>query len=95
MNDYGGDILGGKGQGSNPADIVVREIRQAGGEAVPNYDSVENGDKIIDTAINTFGRIGQQIFPIFISQCVELFLSFRCSCKQRGNFERQIFPQND
>ncbi len=37
--------------------MVVDEIRAAGGKAVANYDSVENGDKIIDTAIKEFGRI--------------------------------------
>ena len=36
---------------------MVNEIKQAGGKAVANYDSVENGDKIIDTAIQAFGRI--------------------------------------
>lgn len=39
------------------ADIVVDEIRAAGGKATANYDSVENGDRIIETAINEFGRI--------------------------------------
>jgi multifunctional beta-oxidation protein len=39
------------------ADAVVAEIKAAGGKAVANYDSVENGEKIIQTAINTFGRI--------------------------------------
>ncbi len=39
------------------ADVVVDEIRAAGGKAVANYDSVEDGDKIIDTAIKEFGRI--------------------------------------
>lgn len=39
------------------ADVVVDEIRAAGGKAVANYDSVENGEKIIDAAIQQFGRI--------------------------------------
>lgn len=39
------------------ADIVVDEIRAAGGKAIANYDSVENGDRIIETAISEFGRI--------------------------------------
>ena len=36
---------------------MVNEIKAAGGNAVANYDSVEYGDKIIDTAIKAFGRI--------------------------------------
>lgn len=39
------------------ADVVVDEIRAAGGKAVANYDSVENGEAIIDTAIKNFGRV--------------------------------------
>jgi multifunctional beta-oxidation protein len=39
------------------ADVVVNEIRAAGGKAVANYDSVEYGEKIIQTAIDSFGRI--------------------------------------
>ena len=37
--------------------MVVEEIRAAGGKAVANYDSVENGENIIETAIKEFGRI--------------------------------------
>ena len=33
------------------------EIKKVGGKAVANYDSVENGENIINTAIQTFGRI--------------------------------------
>lgn len=36
---------------------MVDEIKAAGGKAAANYDSVENGDKIIETAIQAFGRI--------------------------------------
>lgn len=39
------------------ADVVVQDIRSTGGKAVANYHSVEDGDKIIDTAIKEFGRI--------------------------------------
>ncbi len=39
------------------ADVVVEEIRAAGGKAVANYDDVVNGENIIETAIKNFGRI--------------------------------------
>lgn len=39
------------------AEQVVQEIKKAGGSAVANYDDVVNGDRIIKTAIDSFGRI--------------------------------------
>uniref|UniRef100_T1JMB3 Peroxisomal multifunctional enzyme type 2 n=1 Tax=Strigamia maritima TaxID=126957 RepID=T1JMB3_STRMM len=56
VNDLGG---GRKGEDKSPsaADNVVEEIKRAGGKAVANYDSVLDGDKIIKTAIDSFGRI--------------------------------------
>jgi len=46
----------GSGSDTKAADRVVEEIRASGGEAAPNYNSVEDGDKIVETAIKTFGR---------------------------------------
>ncbi|KAL8444093.1 hypothetical protein Emed_006380 [Eimeria media] len=59
VNDLGVALAGesGTGSGIRPADAVVQEIRSAGGEAVANYDDVLNGARIIETAINSFGRI--------------------------------------
>ncbi|KAL8720772.1 MAG: hypothetical protein Q9225_002405 [Loekoesia sp. 1 TL-2023] len=56
VNDLGGSFKG-EGSSSKAADVVVDEIRASGGKAVANYDSVENGGRIIDTAIQKFGRI--------------------------------------
>lgn len=55
VNDIGKDA-----DGKNMADKVVREIKEAGGTAVANYDSVATivgGENIIKTATSNFGRI--------------------------------------
>jgi len=56
INDLGGSTSG-DGSSSKAADNVVAEIKQMGGDAAANYDSVEDGDKIIETAIKNFGRV--------------------------------------
>jgi len=56
VNDLGGSPTG-SGASSKAADIVVEEIRAKGGEAAANYDSCEEGEKIIETAIKNFGRV--------------------------------------
>ena len=42
----------------------MEEIRGAGGEAVPNYDSVEDGEKVVQGALDNFGRVSS-IFKKF------------------------------
>ena len=56
VNDLGGSASG-EGADSTPAQKVCDEIKTAGGEAVPNYDSVENGEAVVKTALDSFGRI--------------------------------------
>ncbi|NXJ10324.1 DHB4 enzyme, partial [Odontophorus gujanensis] len=60
VNDLGGDFKG-FGKSSSAADKVVSEIRANGGKAVPNYDSVEDGEKLVKSALEAFGRIGTVI----------------------------------
>jgi NAD(P)-dependent dehydrogenase (short-subunit alcohol dehydrogenase family) len=59
VNDLGASAAGA-GASSSPADEVVAEIKKMGSKAVANYDSVatpEGAEKIIKTAIDTFGRL--------------------------------------
>jgi NAD(P)-dependent dehydrogenase (short-subunit alcohol dehydrogenase family) len=59
VNDLGGSV-DGSGGAHTAAEQVVQEIKDAGGEAVPNFDSVatpEGGKAIVQTAIDAFGRV--------------------------------------
>lgn len=59
VNDFGGRV-DGSGDSKKPADDVVEEIKNKGGIAVPDYNSVsssEGADSIIRRAIDNFGRL--------------------------------------
>ena len=56
VNDLGGSAHG-EGANASAADRVVAEIREAGGEAVANHDSVTDGDKIVQNALDAFGCV--------------------------------------
>ena len=59
VNDYGVSIDGAE-PSSEVADAVVREITDAGGKAVAVADSVTTmagGERIVQTAVDTYGRI--------------------------------------
>jgi NAD(P)-dependent dehydrogenase (short-subunit alcohol dehydrogenase family) len=59
VNDLGGSV-GGRGTDRGPAQRVVDEIEAAGGVAVADASSVatvEGGAAIVQTALDTFGRV--------------------------------------
>jgi NAD(P)-dependent dehydrogenase (short-subunit alcohol dehydrogenase family) len=59
VNDLGG-ARDGTGSGSEAADRVVAEIRDAGGEAAPSHDGVADetgGAAVVQAALDAFGRI--------------------------------------
>ena len=59
VNDLG-TAVDGAGQSNSVADQTVQAIRDAGGEATANYDSVatpEGGQNIIQTAVDTYGKL--------------------------------------
>jgi NAD(P)-dependent dehydrogenase (short-subunit alcohol dehydrogenase family) len=59
VNDLGGSV-DGSGSDASAAQKVVDEVKAAGGDAVANHDSVatpEGGEAIVQTALDTFGRV--------------------------------------
>src|SRR5882757_3222898 len=59
VNDLGGSVTG-VGAGEDTAHATAREINDQGGEAVADVNSVatpEGGQAIIDTALETWGRV--------------------------------------
>jgi NAD(P)-dependent dehydrogenase (short-subunit alcohol dehydrogenase family) len=60
VNDLGGDMLGGGGTSSEPAEQVVEAIAAAGGSAVANVDTVATAEgcaAIVAHAVSTYGRL--------------------------------------
>ncbi|MET0908824.1 MAG: SDR family NAD(P)-dependent oxidoreductase, partial [Ilumatobacteraceae bacterium] len=59
VNDLGGSV-DGTGSDKGAAQLVVDEIKDAGGEAVANTDSVatpEGGKAIVQSALDAFGKV--------------------------------------
>src|ERR1700759_718878 len=59
VNDLGGSV-NGEGGDDAAAQKVVDEIKAAGGEATPNYDSVsspEGGESIVKAAVDSYGKV--------------------------------------
>jgi len=59
VNDVGGSV-DGTGEDLGPAEDTVRAIRDQGGEAIANTDSVATWDsahRIVEAAVDSFGGI--------------------------------------
>lgn len=59
VNDFGGES-DGTGAAKDPADTVVKEIHDLGGEAVASHVSITEsgaGEEIVKTAVDSFGTI--------------------------------------
>jgi NAD(P)-dependent dehydrogenase (short-subunit alcohol dehydrogenase family) len=59
VNDIGGSVHGEDGS-HRPADLVVGEIRAAGGEAVGHYESIaepEGARSLVDLALERYGTV--------------------------------------
>jgi len=66
VNDLGGGVAGGDEGSAGPAELVVQEIKKAGGKAVSNSDSVtsRNGVKrMIEQAMDSFKGLHAIISP--------------------------------
>ncbi len=59
VNDLG-TAVDGAGESTSAADQTVQMIKDGGGEATPNYESVatpEGGQNIVQTAVDTYGKL--------------------------------------
>ena len=60
VNDLGGNVDGSDDGSSSAAEMVVEEIKAAGGEAIANGASVTDAEQVkamIDQVMDTYGRI--------------------------------------
>jgi NAD(P)-dependent dehydrogenase (short-subunit alcohol dehydrogenase family) len=62
INDYGGSISGEGPRAQAAADMVVKEIRDKGGEALANYEDVtapapKGGEAMVKQAVGAWGRL--------------------------------------
>ncbi len=66
VNDLGGAVAGGDSGEAGPAEEVAQEIRDAGGEAASNSDSVaemSGAKNMVEQALDTFGGLHSVISP--------------------------------